>query len=134
MAFQHEVKELSPGPKPVEIVENGILAAKAEIEGLLPENGKTLYGAGEFEPRRGDPFRREKHEAVTPADERVAKLKVPAHASEHLDVRKQGGDVHGVLNVTPGRKSVKAGMEDDFPHIRDLTLILLIVTLNSVRG
>jgi hypothetical protein len=109
VAFQHEVEEPGPRPKPVEVVEDGILAAKAEIEGLLPEDGKRPYGAGELEPRGGYAFRREKDEAVTPADERVAKLEVPAHASEYLDMGEQGRDVHGVLNLTRDRESVKAG-------------------------
>jgi hypothetical protein len=110
VAFQHEVEEPGPRPEPVEGIEDGILAAKAEIEGLLPEGGKRPDGARELEPGRGDAFRREKDEAVAPADERVAELKVPAHASEHLDVGKEGCDLHGGSNVTRDRDYVKAGV------------------------
>ena len=94
VALKDEIEIFRGGPEALEPGQDGILAAKGDVEGVVGQGGKGSRLGLEIQPFRLAPLRMEENEGMTAAGELVAELEIAADAAEDLDVREEGGDLH----------------------------------------
>lgn len=107
MAFEDKIEELGSGFQLVKSGQDGVFAAKADVEGLPLKCFKRVDGSLKFEPSRPLPFRCEKDKGMASSDELVSDLQAAANPTKDFDMGKKRGNLHFRLNVARVRLPVK---------------------------
>jgi hypothetical protein len=89
MTLEDKIKKLRPGFEPVELSQDGVLAAEPDVEFRCSDRVKGTHYPDEFEPLRPLPFRREKGKTVATPDKRVAHLEITSDTAINFDMGKK---------------------------------------------
>jgi len=95
--FEDKIKILGRRPDPVEIRQDGIFAAKGDVEGIGVDRGRRPRLPQERQPPGRPSPGMKNHERVPLPDELVPELEIPADAAENVEMRQEGGDLHAPI-------------------------------------
>ncbi len=94
MAFENKVETFCSCLEGIELIQDGIFAAKADIEFHLRESCKRPNLGAVFQPVWLLPCRSEKGEAMTSPGEGVSDLEITTDPAENFNVGKESRDPH----------------------------------------